>query len=358
MSDRAGPPPVNRAVATLPHIAATNYATIQETLRDNRGAETKAIQAMFGGDRDLMNRFLAVAFSALASNSDLLANATPMSIIQSIKDAASLGLEPTGLLGEGAIIRYGDIAQFQPMWRGYLKRIRNSRKVVDIDCQIVFMNDEFDVRLGTEPGVTHVPILVGEKDDEGRPTAERGDYRGAYAWALMPSGKYIIEWMTTTDINDVRDKFSRSAKSNKPGPWDTSWSEMARKTVVRRLAKRLPGEAVDQLLLADAQADNAAAALHEATVEAQKGVSALRTMALTAVGQLPAPAGTEQADGAQGGSETESAGAEPPKPDPPTAVSAEDDQCRAPSPYGDGQACVLVSGHTGNHKAPDKSTWN
>lgn len=372
MSQNPGPPPVSRAVATTgaSRAAAENYAVIQETLKADRGAETRAIQAMFGGDKELMHRFLAVAFSALASNSDLLANASPMSIIQSIKDAAAMGLEPTGILGEGAIIRYGQTAQFQPMWRGYMKRIRNSRQVVDLDCQLVFMNDLFDIRLGTTPSIDHVPILVGEKDDEGNPTAERGDYRGAYAWALMPSGKYIIEWMTTDDINYVRDTFSRAKQSGKPGPWDTSWPEMARKTVIRRLAKRLPGEAVDLLIGADARADNAAAALHDATKEAEKSVETLRTVALRAVGQLPAPAATDPPDEAQGQSEgvaaeagqaaeAEAGAAGPPVDPPPTAVGSDGEGlCGTPSTFGDGQTCVLVKGHEHNHRGPDKSSWN
>ena len=48
--------------------AAANYLIIQDTLKADHGAEAKAIQAMFGGDKDLMNRFLAVAFAALATD--------------------------------------------------------------------------------------------------------------------------------------------------------------------------------------------------------------------------------------------------------------------------------------------------
>lgn len=356
MNRDPGPPPVSRAVtvATPGGKAAQNFQIIQDTLRENRG-EVSAIKAMFGGDRDLMNRFLAVCFSALARNPQLLQDATPASIIQSVKDAASMGLEPTGLLGEGAIIAYGDVAQFQPMWRGYLKRIRNSRKVLDVDCQIVYMNDaEFDVWFGTDPGIRHKPLLFGEKDEEtGEYLAERGGYRGAYAWALMPSGKTIVEWMPESDINAVRDQFSRAAKRG-DSPWATSWGEMARKTVIRRLAKRLPGEAVDQLLLADAQADAAADSLRQATHEANAASESLRNMALRAVGQLPAEPGQTENGDAQGGSETEPESQQPPPAEEPGTLEA----CGAASPYGDGQTCVLPAGHDRTHKGADKSTWN
>ncbi len=243
---------------------------------------------MFNGDKALRDRFLAVVFSALAKNPDVLQNCTPISIVQSVKDAASLGLDATGLTGEGAIIRYGDSAQFQPMWRGYVKRIRNSGKVVDIDCQIVFMNDSFNLELGTNPSVWHKPILVGEVDDDGAQVTQRGDYRGCYAWALMPSGKYIIEYLTTADINAVRDRYSQAAK-RAGSPWDTAWTEMARKTVIKRLAKRLPGEAVDSLIVVEARNDQAVEALGAATAAVNDGLADVRRLALKASGAQVAP---------------------------------------------------------------------
>ncbi len=264
-------------------------------------------------------------------------------------------LEPSA--GEGAIIRYGTQAQFQPMWRGYLKRIRNSRKVQDVDCQLVYLNDDFRFTLGTEPSIHHVPVLFGEKDETtGEFLQERGGYRGAYAWAMMPSGKYIIEWMPEADINAVRDQFSRGAKTSS-SPWTTSWGEMARKTVIRRLAKRLPGEAVDQLLLADAQADNAADALRLATAQATESVSGLQKIALRAVGQLPASTADPDPAEAQGPSEKEHAQL--------IEQAAEGDPgeagevlCAEPSPYDGGGTCVLYRGHGANHKGFDRSTWN
>src|SRR5690349_9607086 len=168
----SSPPPVapSRAVQVSQGQQAiqANYQTIVSTLKENNGAEAKAIRAMFNGDKGLMDRFLAVAFSLLAKQSDLLLKATPISIVQSIKDAASLGLEP--MTDDGAIIERGGIASFNPMWRGYLKRIRNSGKVLEVDCQLVYDNDVFSVELGTNPDIHHVPALV-----------DRGGYRGAYA---------------------------------------------------------------------------------------------------------------------------------------------------------------------------------
>lgn len=293
----AGPPPVGRSeVATRQEgmsPAAHNYLLIVDQLKANKGAEARAIQAMFGGDKRLMDQFLAVAFSALQSQPKLLMDCDPMSLIQAIKDAASLGLNP--MTEDAAIIPYGRTAKLMPMWRGYVKRIRNSREVVDLDVQIVYMNDRFELQLGTNPGLVHVPALYGEKDDEGKLREERGDYRGVYAWALMPSGKYIIEWMTTDDINYVRDRWGNTTKSD--SPWKSSWAEMARKTAIRRLAKRLPAAAVDKLLALDKASDEAADALKLVASKTDDALTEVRQLALRAVGQLApgeAPARTNE----------------------------------------------------------------
>lgn len=287
----AGPPPVNRS-AVVPsneglNLPARNYLTIVETLKANKGAEAKAIQAMFGGDRKLMDQFLAMAFSLLQSNPKILADCDPMSLVQVIKDGASLGLVP--MTEDAAVIPYGRTAKLMPMWRGYVKRIRNSREVTELDVQVVYMNDQFELQLGTEPRLVHVPKLYGEKDDSGALNEERGDYRGFYAWALMPSGKYIIEYMSADDINHVRDTWgNKRSRSGEPLPWETSYAEMGRKTVIRRLAKRLPAAAVDRLLALDKGNDDARDEMAKLSASVDDGLKEVRQLALRAVGQIPA----------------------------------------------------------------------
>ena len=91
MSPNSGPPPVqpSRAVAVAEQprgqqVIQANYTEVVNTLKENNGAEAKAIRAMLGGDKALMDRFLATAFSLLAKQNDLLFRATPISIVQSI----------------------------------------------------------------------------------------------------------------------------------------------------------------------------------------------------------------------------------------------------------------------------------
>jgi recombination protein RecT len=65
---------------------------------------------------------------------------------------------------------------------------------------------------------------------------DRGDAIGVYAVAKMKDGSAYVEIMNRRQVDQVR-AVSRSKNS---GPWTTWWEEMWRKSVIRRLAKRLP----------------------------------------------------------------------------------------------------------------------
>jgi recombination protein RecT len=280
----AGPPPVRPATGSPAQsraltVAEDNFAVVQQTLKGNSGAEAKQIRAMFRSKEEA-DRFLAVAFALLANNSQLLQNCSPMSIVQSLRDAARLGLEP--MTEEAAIVEYAGVAKLMPMWRGYLKRIRNSGQVSDVDAQLVMENDHFEYSFTQQGGhFSHIPVK-----------RDRGGYWGCYAYAVMPSGFVELEVMTEAEINFIRDTFAKGA-GRSDSPWKVSWGEQARKTVIRRLAKRLPASAVNELLALDKSNDEAADRLEAATARLTSEVADVRTLALQAVGlapQIPAEA--------------------------------------------------------------------
>lgn len=199
----------------------------------------------------MFDRFVTVAIHAATSDPKIL-RATRESLIQSIRDSALLGLEPVGSTGDGAIVVYEEsvkrerpgrnggmvifeekipIAHFQPMYRGLLKLARRSDQIAHVDAHVVYQGDEINLDLGSSPSVRHFPVLDG---------AKRGDVVGAYAVAELTNGRRYVEWMTKADIEEVR-KSSRGNTSSL-SPWVRFWTEMARKTVLRRLMKRLPLE--------------------------------------------------------------------------------------------------------------------
>jgi recombination protein RecT len=242
------------------------FQQVADAFKRDNAAEAKAIRMMFPTKTE-QDRFLAVVFGLLAAESDILERCTAISIIDSIKSAATMGLIPG--TSDGSLIRRGDKCTFLPEYGGYLKRIRNSGKVQDVDTQLVFENDSFTYELGTRPKILHVPVL-----------GERGNLTHAYAWALMMSGTYLIDVMDVDELNYIRDRYgAKDSMGNVVGPWTTNYGEMCRKTTIRRLAKRLPQEAVEAILQADAVADEAVQNLGAI----KDGMADLRALALQAV---------------------------------------------------------------------------
>jgi recombination protein RecT len=171
-----------------------------------------------------VEKFTRVALTAIQNNPSL-AQADRTSLFGSIVRLAQDGLLPDGR--EAAIVMFGNKAQAMPMIAGVLKKIRQSGDVAKVSAQVVYENDEFVWVLGFDEDVTHNPPKLDQP---------RGKAIGAYATAVLKDGSRLLEVMSLEEIEQVRN-VSRS-KGN--GPWVQWWGEMARKTVMRRLSKRLP----------------------------------------------------------------------------------------------------------------------
>lgn len=171
-----------------------------------------------------VEKFSRVAMTAIQNNPDLVSS-DRRSLFGAIVRLAQDGLLPDGR--EAALVMFGQKVQAMPMIAGVLKKIRQSGEVAKVSAQVVYSNDQFEVRYGFDEDVIHVPPLLSES---------RGEPIGAYATAVLKDGSKLLEVMSKEEIEKVR-SVSR-AKGN--GPWVSWWSEMARKTVMRRLSKRLP----------------------------------------------------------------------------------------------------------------------
>jgi recombination protein RecT len=183
-----------------------------------------------------VERFTRVVMTAVVNNPSLL-EADRRSLFESSMKAAQDGLLPDGR--EGALVIYNTKTkgrdggrdqwikkvQWMPMIAGVLKKVRNSGELVSISAHVVYSNDEFSYELGDDERVTHRPAL----DNRGAP-------RLLYAIAKLKDGGVYREIMTVADVEKVR----AISRVKDDGPWVAWWDEMARKTVLRRLSKRLP----------------------------------------------------------------------------------------------------------------------
>ena len=182
-----------------------------------------------------VERFMRVVMTAVGGNADLM-NADRRSLFESAMKAAQDGLLPDGRDGalvifnakvkEGNKDVYIKKVQWMPMVGGILKKIRNSGELLSLSAYVVYENDEFQYTLGDEETIVHRPCL----------DSNRGDAKLVYAIAKTKDGGIYREIMTLKDVEKVR----AVSKTGKFGPWADWWDEMAKKTVIRRLAKRLP----------------------------------------------------------------------------------------------------------------------
>lgn len=319
-----------------------------------------AIRALLG-DAVPMDRFEQIVIQSIYRNPDIQ-KATLVSLLDAVRVSATLKLEPTGILGEGYLIRYGADAQFEAGYRGLMKLARRSGQVASIDAQVVYLNDGFDIQLGSEPRIDHRPMLEGE----------RGNFRGAYAYARLSTGELIVEWMPDADIQQVRQSSRNGTGAN--SPWVKHFGEMARKTVLKRLMKRLPlGADAELALRVEAEADQAALSPRPArssNVTAIHERLGIRPAAATTRPGVDTPPPPGTAAGSAAGSDGPAA----PEPEADTLAVSGSPDLEEPieGDFTDAPAepairceafaeaigrCVKDAGHAGNHAASDQQTW-
>lgn len=181
------------------------------------------------------DRFITAAAVAMANNSDLM-DADRQSLINSLTTCAKDGLIPDNReaamvvfktkVNQGGKEIWIKKAQYMPMIDGVMKRARQTGEISIIAAKIVYENDTFRAWMDD----------LGEHISYEPTLGDRGNILGAFAYARMKQGDVQFEWMNFTDIEKVR----MASKNATNGPWKDWWEGMARKSVMHRLARRLP----------------------------------------------------------------------------------------------------------------------
>jgi recombination protein RecT len=205
-----------------------------KTLRDLLYKYKDRIGAVIPAKILTVDRLLQLASAACARDQKLLACA-PISILRSVMVAAQLGLDPTGVLGQGYLVPFFNKktgrteAQFIPGYKGLADLMRRSERVGGIEARVVYDGEPFEYEEGITKVLRHKPSLHGMPDAK--------NAVGAYAIIRLKEDPVPhTEWMTREQIEAIRHR-SRAGES---GPWVTDWGQMARKTVLRRAANYAP----------------------------------------------------------------------------------------------------------------------
>lgn len=227
MADETGAIPPTHT-ATKPNAKPpTQLDVVKVTLNEKY---MKQVVNYFNGDKRAAMRFMTSAVDYVRRVPKLL-ECDPISLMNALMTIASFRFMPSSVAGEAYIIPYGNQAQFQPGYKGYVTLFYRAG-VKKIDGDIIREKDKYSMVDGE---LTH-------EIDLNKSMSERGKPVGAYVRAMLPSGETVVKYMNQADIIGHAKKFSK-AFTKPDSPWNADkdpelW--MWKKTVLLQASKFLP----------------------------------------------------------------------------------------------------------------------
>lgn len=202
--------------------------TFQEILEANKVQIARALPRHLSAER-----MIRTALTILKGNKKLL-ECTADSVGGCVVQAAELSLELSGPLGQCYMVPYWSkerhcrVATFQVGYRGLMDLAYRSGRVLSMAVRVIHANDTYRITYGTQARLDHAPVL----GDRGPPIAY-------YAVMHLKGGVYDFEVMSLQEIEEHRNAHAKGF-DKADSPWATAFDEMAKKTPLRRLAKRAP----------------------------------------------------------------------------------------------------------------------
>lgn len=202
--------------------------TLNDYIKNMEGEIAKALPSVITPER-----FTRMTLTAVRTTPGL-AECDKMSFLAAMMSAAQLGLEPNTPLGQAYILPFKNNkkgiteVQFQIGYKGLIDLAYRSGEVELVQAQCVYENDTFECEYGIEPKLKHIPA-----------DKNRGELVKVYAMFRTKSGGYGFEVMSVDDIRQHAAKYSK-AYGSQYSPWKTSFEEMAKKTVLKRVLKYAP----------------------------------------------------------------------------------------------------------------------
>ncbi|MEE9451051.1 MAG: recombinase RecT [Ignavibacteriaceae bacterium] len=173
-----------------------------------------------------------------------LRNSTKESLLSAVASIAQTGLTLNPVAKQAYLIprkikdgkNWITQAHLEPSYIGLMKLLTDAGQVLNLQTNLVYEGDEFDVNLGMETHITHKPhYITGQK---------KGDIKGVYSIANIKGGLKQFEYMTIQEIHEIRgtsESYKVWEKNHDiPCVWIKYEGEMIRKTCIKRISKHLP----------------------------------------------------------------------------------------------------------------------
>ena len=180
------------------------------------------------------NREAGFAIQILTNNPYLM-KCDPNSVKDSIVNVALTGITLNPALKYAYLVPRkvkGDLKCILDIsYMGMIKILTDAGAVKNVDAGVIYANDKYDFRRGSDPYFKHQPAL-----------SNRGDKVGAYAIAFLRDGGFQFEILGREEIEKIRatSESYKNEEGRKFSPWETWEDEMWKKSTLKRLFKLLP----------------------------------------------------------------------------------------------------------------------
>ena len=200
--------------------------TREQQIRSGLIAQQKVINSLIG-DKAKADKFLATA--SKVANDYKLANCNVNSIIDACVTVAQLNLDLSPALSHAYIVPFKGNVQLIVSARGYTALL--ARTGWKLKSYIVNEDDEFDYIInGFDETIKFKKNIDSETEV----------FKYAVALAQSPDGTLYIEIMNKKQIDKHRLASSNQNGAKPTGVWADWFEEMALKTVIKKLVKKLP----------------------------------------------------------------------------------------------------------------------
>lgn len=255
--------------------------TQMQALKNDLMAMKEKFEALLKSDTD---KFLQIAVNYVEQNQKLL-EANRASLYSAILKSAQCHLFIDGQ--EASLVPFKGNVTMMTGYKGILKMVRNSGELASINAGVVYENDVFEYFIDEQgEHLKHVPKMVTIK--------ERGKPINTYCIARTKGNtEPYIEVMMEEEVEACK-KQSASVKGGYDTPWNGPFAdEMRKKTVIRRISKRLPMSTdLNQALNSDEELFNATVDDAPQVEEPVKTTSDKLANATQAAKPAPAPTPT------------------------------------------------------------------
>lgn len=204
-----------------------NEVATKDTFSTALTTELENNQAALPVDFNI-TRFVQNSLSLLNNNETLQDFAKQYGTVQiktNLLRAAYLGLD--ALNSEVYMIPYKSTLSFMPSYKGMTKLCMrySTRPIKSIYAKVVRADDFFEeVIVNGEPSINFKPVPFSDKP-----------IIGVFGVVIYADGGVQYEVMSKAEVEQCR----KSSKAKNSPAWSSYWSEMAKKTVLRRLCKSI-----------------------------------------------------------------------------------------------------------------------